>query len=64
MATRRGAPHSHAAVLHALEELRARGDDHDWLAALTDYLHDASDRRSDSVRRGLEELARGDLEAA
>jgi hypothetical protein len=51
-------------VLRALEELRARGEDRDWLAAFADYLHDESDRRSDSVRRGLEELARGELEPA
>jgi DNA-binding transcriptional regulator YiaG len=51
-------------VHRALGELRARGQDRDWLAALTDYLHDASDRRSESVRRGLDELARGDFEPA
>lgn len=51
-------------VHRALGELRARGQDRDWLAALVDYLHDASDRRSESVRRGLEELARGELEPA
>jgi hypothetical protein len=51
-------------VLHAVEELRTRGQDRDWLAALADHLHDASDRRSDSVRRGVDELARGELEPA
>jgi transposase len=51
-------------VQRALGELRARGRDRDWLAALIDYLHDTRDRRSESVRRGLEELARGELEPA
>ena len=51
-------------VQRALGELRARGQGRDWLAALVDYLHDTGDRRSESVRRGLEELARGELEPA
>jgi hypothetical protein len=51
-------------ALRTVEELRTRGQDHDWLAAFVDYLHDANDRRSDSVRRGLDELARGELEPA
>jgi transposase len=51
-------------VHRALGELRARGQDRDWLAALVDYLHDTRDRRSESVRKGLDELARGDLEPA
>lgn len=51
-------------VQRALGELRARGQDRDWLADLVDYLHDESDRQSESVRRGLEELARGELEPA
>lgn len=48
----------------ALAELRTRGQDRDWLAALVDYLHDTRDRRSKSVRKGLEELKRGELEPA
>ena len=51
-------------VHRALAELRARGQDRDWLAALGDYLHDARDRRSESVRKGLDDLARGELEPA
>ena len=51
-------------VHRALAELRARGQDRDWLAALVDYLHDTRDRRSESVRKGLDELARGELEPA
>jgi len=64
IAARRGAPLSRAIVLHALEELRRHSEDQDWLAGLADYLHDANDRQSDSVRRGLDELARGELEPA
>lgn len=52
------------AALRAVEELRTRGQVGDWLATFADYLHDAHDRRSDSVRRGLDELARGELEPA
>ena len=51
-------------VHRALGELRARGQDRDWLATLVDHLHDASDRHSESVRKGLDELARGDIEPA
>jgi hypothetical protein len=54
-----------ARIVHrALAELRARGQDRDWLAALVDYLHDLRDRRSEGVRKGLDELARGELEPA
>ena len=54
-----------ARIVHrALAELRARGQDRDWLAALVDYLHDTRDRRSESVRKGLDELASGELEPA
>jgi transposase len=51
-------------VHRALAELRARGQDRDWLAALVDHLHDTRDRRSASVRKGLDELARGEVEPA
>ncbi len=51
-------------VHRGLAELRERGQDREWLATLIDYLHDASDRRSEPVRKGLEELARGELEPA
>lgn len=51
-------------VHRALAELRARGQDRDWLTVLVDYLHDTRDRRSESVRKGLDELGRGDLEPA
>lgn len=51
-------------VHRGLVELRARGQDREWMATLIDYLHDASDRRSEPVRKGLDELARGELEPA
>jgi len=51
-------------VRHSLDELRARGQDRDWLAGLTDYLEDVADRGSESVRLGLQELEAGKLEAA
>lgn len=51
-------------VHRALAELRARGQDRDWLTTLVDYLHDAHDRHSESLRKGLDELARGELEPA
>jgi hypothetical protein len=50
--------------LRAVEELRALAEDPEWLADFIDYLHDLSDRKSPSVRQGLEELARGDIEPA
>jgi hypothetical protein len=64
LAAGRGTTLPPAAALRAVQELRTRGQDRDWLAALADYLHDANDRRSDSVRRGVDELARGELEPA
>lgn len=64
LAAEGGATLPKPAVLRAVDELRIRAQDHDWLAALVDYLHDANDRRSDCVRRGLDELARGELEPA
>lgn len=48
----------------SLDELRARGQDRDWLASLSDYLEDIADRRSDAVRLGLKELQDGELEPA
>jgi hypothetical protein len=51
-------------VSRALNELRERGHDRDWLAALVDYLDDLNARRSPAVKQGLQQLARGELEAA
>lgn len=51
-------------VRAALNDLRTRGQERDWLHGLSDYLHDHADRRSPSVRKGIEELGRGELEPA
>lgn len=51
-------------VHRVLAELRVRGQDCDWLTALVDHLHDTRDRRSASVREGLAELRRGEVESA
>jgi len=52
------------AAHRAVNELRARGQDSDWLRALVDLLHDRIERNSAAVRRGLEEMERGELEPA
>ncbi len=51
-------------VHRAIEELRRRGQDRDWLRALVDVLHDHADRERPEIVAGLDELARGDLEPA
>jgi excisionase family DNA binding protein len=48
----------------AVEELRRRGRDRDWLHALVDLLHDRAERRRPELLRGMEELKRGQLEPA
>jgi len=48
-------------VHRALGELRTRGQERDWLAALVDYLHDTRDRRSESVCRGSRSLLAASL---
>ncbi len=48
----------------ALDELRERGQDRDWLEALLDYLHDLQTRRSPAIEDGLQQLKRGELEPA
>ena len=56
-----------ASVRHVhrlLEELRERGKDRDWLRAFVDYVHDMAIRRSPEVRRGIEQMERGELEPA
>jgi hypothetical protein len=52
------------AAHRAVNDLRARGQDSDWLRALVDLLHDRIERNSADVRRGLEEMERGELEPA
>ena len=48
----------------ALRELRARGQDREWLEAIVRYAEDIEDRSSVSVRQGLSDLAAGRLRAA
>ena len=48
----------------AIQELRERGQDRDWLRALVDLLHDRAERKRPGIVRGLEELQRGELEPA
>lgn len=57
-------PESLHRVNRALGELRARGQDRDWLQALVDHLHDRDARGSDALRKGLAQLKRGQLESA
>jgi transposase len=57
-------PESLRSVSHALQELRERGQDREWLQALVDYLDDVAARRSPAVKEGLQQLARGELEPA
>jgi hypothetical protein len=48
----------------ALRELRAKGQDHEWLEAILSYIKDIGDRSNPSVRRGLRDLAEGKLQPA
>jgi hypothetical protein len=57
-------PESLRSVGRALQELRERGVDREWLQALVDYLDDREARRSPALREGLAQLARGELEPA
>jgi transposase len=57
-------PESLRSVSRALDELRERGQDRDWLQPLVDYLDDREARRSPALQEGLEQLARGELEPA
>ncbi len=57
-------PESLREVSSALAELRERGQDHDWLQALVDHLHDREARESEALKQGLAQLARGELEPA
>lgn len=48
----------------ALAELRERGQDRDWLAALAGYLHDDRARRGNAVEEGSSQLRHSQLEPA
>jgi excisionase family DNA binding protein len=51
-------------VRRAVDELRERGKDTDWLRSLLDYLDDLAVVRSPEVQRGLADIAAGKLEPA
>jgi excisionase family DNA binding protein len=51
-------------VHRAVEELRERGQDSDWLRALLDYLDAVAFRQSAAVQQGLAEPAAGHLDPA
>jgi Helix-turn-helix domain len=48
----------------AVRELRARGEDREWLEGVVRYVEDIADRSSPSVRQGLKDLAEGKLQPA
>ncbi len=52
---------SRSLISVCLGGLRERGQDHDWLEALLDYLHDLQTRRSPALKEGLQQLGRGEL---
>jgi len=51
-------------VGRVIRELRARGEDREWLEGVVRYVEDMADRSSPSVRRGLKDLAEGKLQPA
>jgi hypothetical protein len=51
-------------IRSALAELRARGQDRDWLRALVDVLHDRVELGRAELRHGIDELEREQLEPA
>jgi excisionase family DNA binding protein len=51
-------------VHRALDELRERGKDRDWLRAFVDYVHDLAVIRSPEVQQGLADIEAGRLEPA
>ena len=57
-------PSSLRQVSSALDELREHGQDRDWLATLVDYLEDRQTRRRPALKKGLQQLQRGELEPA
>jgi hypothetical protein len=52
-------PDSLRSVSRALDELRERGQDREWLTALVDYLHDREARHRPALKEGLKQLAHG-----
>jgi transposase len=57
-------PESLHEASRALAELRARGQDRDWLQAVVDHLHDRKVRGSEELREGISQLERGEPEPA
>jgi Helix-turn-helix domain len=51
-------------VGRTVRELRASGEDREWLEGVVRYIEDMADRSSPSVRQGLKELAEGKLQPA
>lgn len=51
-------------VGRAVRELRAKGEDREWLEGVVRYVEDMTDRSSQSVRQGLKDLAEGKLQPA
>jgi hypothetical protein len=51
-------------VGRAVRELRAKGEDREWLEGVVRYVEDMTDRSSPSVRQGLKDLAAGKLQPA
>lgn len=51
-------------VGRAVRELRAMGEDREWLDGVVRYVEDMTDRSSPSVRQGLQEMAEGKLQPA
>lgn len=51
-------------VGRAVRELRAKGEDREWLEGVVRYVEDMADRSSPSVRQGLKDLAEGKLQPA
>ena len=51
-------------VGRAVREVRAKGEDREWLEGVVRYVEDMADRSSPSLRQGLKELAEGKLQPA
>jgi hypothetical protein len=51
-------------VGRTVRELRATGEDREWLEGVVRYVEDMADRSSSSARQGLKELSEGKLQPA